>query len=29
MIDGHEQLPAFGKRVLWEGAQDITFTLCE
>jgi len=29
MIDGHEQLPAFGKRVLSEGAQDITFTLCE
>ena len=27
MIEGHEQLQAFGKRVLWEGAQDITFSL--
>ncbi|HKA50036.1 MAG TPA: DUF3830 family protein [Candidatus Dormibacteraeota bacterium] len=23
--DGQEHLPALGKRVLWEGAQDITF----
>ena len=29
LITGHEHLEAFGKRVLWEGAQDIRFTLSE
>ena len=27
MISGHEQLDAFGKKVLWEGAQSIEFSL--
>ncbi|MCB1756568.1 MAG: DUF3830 family protein [Gammaproteobacteria bacterium] len=27
MIEGHEQLEALGKKVLWEGAQDIQFSL--
>jgi len=27
MLQGHEQLEAFGKKVLWEGAQDIVFSL--
>ena len=25
LSDGHEHLEAFGKLVLWEGAQDIVF----
>jgi hypothetical protein len=27
LIEGHEQLEAFGKRVLWEGARDIVFSV--
>jgi hypothetical protein len=27
LVTGHEHLEAFGRRVLWEGAQDITFSL--
>jgi hypothetical protein len=27
LISGHEQLESFGKRVLWQGAQDISFSL--
>ncbi|MDH3317650.1 MAG: DUF3830 family protein [Gammaproteobacteria bacterium] len=29
LIEGHEHLEAFGKRVLWEGAQSITFSLSD
>lgn len=29
LIAGHEQLEEFGKRVLWEGAQDICFSLAK
>ena len=29
MVEGHEHLEAFGKRVLWQGAQEITFSLCK
>jgi hypothetical protein len=29
MTEGHEQLAAFGKKVLWEGAQPIEFSLAE
>jgi len=29
LIEGHEQLQDFGKRVLWEGAQDIVFSLAQ
>jgi hypothetical protein len=25
LVEGHEQLPTLGKRVLWQGAQDIVF----
>ncbi len=27
LVEGHEYLQEFGKRVLWEGAQDIRFSL--
>ena len=27
LVEGHEYLEEFGKRVLWEGAQDIRFSL--
>ncbi len=27
LIEGHEHLQPFGKRVLWKGAQEITFSL--
>ena len=27
LLDGHDQLMAFGTKVLWEGAQDIEFSL--
>lgn len=27
MVEGHEQLEDFGKKVLWEGAQNIEFAL--
>ena len=27
MIEGHDQLEAFGRKVLWEGAQPIEFAL--
>ncbi len=26
IYEGNAQLPALGHRILWEGAQDITFT---
>jgi Protein of unknown function (DUF3830) len=29
LTEGHEHLAAFGKRVLWQGAQDIRFALAE
>ena len=29
LVEGHENLEAFGKLVLWEGAQDIEFSLAE
>jgi len=29
LTGGHEHLEAFGKRVLWNGAQDIVFSLSE
>jgi len=29
LIEGHDQLPAFGRKVLWEGAQPIEFSLEE
>jgi Protein of unknown function (DUF3830) len=27
IVQGREQLPALGRKVLWEGAQDVTFEL--
>jgi hypothetical protein len=27
LVEGHEFLEEFGKRVLWKGAQDIRFSL--
>lgn len=27
IVEGHEQLPAMGRKVLWEGAQDIVFEM--
>jgi len=27
MVEGHDQLESFGKKVLWDGAQDIEFNL--
>lgn len=29
LVEGHENLMAFGQQVLWQGAQDITFTLLD
>jgi hypothetical protein len=29
LLEGHEHLEAFGKLVLWEGAQDIEFSLAD
>lgn len=28
IVKGLEQLPALGRKVLWEGAQDVSFELC-
>jgi len=29
LTEGHDDLMAFGKQVLWKGAQPIEFSLCE